>query len=251
MSQNIAAAANNKNKLEDAINILVLGETGVGKSTCINAIANYLRFKTLDEALGGNPVCLIPTKFSMTDDNFESKTIEFGDFANESKEIGQSATQTCLAHVFKLPDGRQIRIIDTPGIGDTRGPTKDDENFENVLNYIANLPKLNGICILLKPNESRLTITFRYCINELLTHLHRSASTNIVFCFTNTRNTFYKPGDTLDTLREFLEKLDQEHGIAIPTDKDTIYCMDNEAFRYLLAYKAGIGFSDTDHEDYK
>ncbi|CAG8821274.1 30289_t:CDS:1, partial [Racocetra persica] len=33
------------------INILLLGETGVGKSTFINAFANYLKFNSLEDAI--------------------------------------------------------------------------------------------------------------------------------------------------------------------------------------------------------
>jgi GTPase SAR1 family protein len=35
------------------INILLLGPTGVGKTTFINAFANYLVYNSLDEAIEG------------------------------------------------------------------------------------------------------------------------------------------------------------------------------------------------------
>ena len=40
-----------KDEKED-VNILILGETGVGKSTWINGIANYAKHNTLQDALG-------------------------------------------------------------------------------------------------------------------------------------------------------------------------------------------------------
>ncbi len=75
-----------------------------------------------------------------------------------------------------------------------RGIEQDKENFQNILAYISYYEEIHGICILLKPNNSRLTVMFEFCVKELLTHLHKSAAANILFCFTNARSTNYRPG---------------------------------------------------------
>ena len=64
--------------------------------------------------------------------------------------------------------------------------------MENILHAINKYDHLHGILILLKPNSARLTVIFRFVIQELLTHLHRDAAKNIVFGFTNTRSTNYR-----------------------------------------------------------
>ncbi|CAG8531606.1 15669_t:CDS:1 [Racocetra fulgida] len=236
--------------MQKEVNVLLLGETGVGKSTFISALYNYLKFDTLNEALSGNMEILISSKFTVTDENYEFKTIELGDDSNENLEnVGMSATQSCREYQFDLGD-LIIRFIDSPGIGDTRGVDKDKENFENILKYISNYEYLNGICILLEPNNWRLTVFFEFCIQELLSHLHKSAKDNIVFCFTNCRRTLYRPGDTFPALKEQLRKLEQRSGVEIKMNKETIYCLDNESFRFLAAFKNGVKFDKMDETNF-
>ncbi|CAF1078440.1 unnamed protein product [Rotaria sordida] len=232
------------------INVLLLGETGVGKSTFINAFVNYLKFDNLQQAERGEPVVLIPVSFLITIGNqFEEFIVKFGNIdSNENHEHqGQSVTQQCRSYVFDLNDRLRLRLIDTPGIGDTRGINQDIKNIDHILNYINNLSHLNAICLLLKPNASRLNIFFRSCINQLLTYLTPIGYNNIIFCFTNARATFYAPGDTGPLLRKMLN---DQHLNDIPFKKENTFCFDSESFRYLAARKCGIDFDDYQRQEY-
>ena len=105
-----------------------MAETGVGKSTFINSFANYVNHPTLDEALNAEDLtAVIPASFTVTDDNdgngFVQKKIIIGKDVNEDSTNGASATQKATPYVFDLGH-TVLRLIDTPGIGDTRGPEK-------------------------------------------------------------------------------------------------------------------------------
>ncbi|OXA40249.1 uncharacterized protein LOC110860731 [Folsomia candida] len=226
--------------------ILLLGETGVGKSTWINGFANFLLHSDLSSAEESPIHCVIPTSFIITDEDYKEKLVSVGQDMNEVMETGQSATQLPQSYLFPR-DGYMVRLIDTPGIGDVRGVKQDKKNFERILDHISHLESLHAICILLKPNNARLGIMFQFCIKELLTHLHKDACANIVFCFTNSRSTFYRPGDTLPSLRKLLEE--NQH-VSIPLDRSTIYCMDNEAIRFLYAIKNGVAFDSDERKNY-
>ncbi|KAG0315480.1 hypothetical protein BGZ97_008184 [Linnemannia gamsii] len=223
---------------DDEINILLLGETGVGKSTFINAFANYLRYDSLEIAERMEMTTLIQSKFEIGGETVIAGKPD----QNEKLKNGQSSTQYCRSYVFPLNDDIKIRLIDTPGIGDTRGVKQDRINFEEILNYISGFDKINGVCILLLPDTPRLTTSFRFCIDELLLHLHKSTADNIMFTFTKTRSSFYGPGDTMTPLRTYMDELKQGNGISIQLEPDTLFYFDNEAFRLYAALKQGFVF---------
>lgn len=243
-----------KEKKSNDINILVIGETGVGKSTFINAIANYFTYPNLDMAKKNQPLCLIPSKFVVTDDNLKEEVITVGADKNENGDLGQSATQRAQAYAFRLPNSNKtIRIIDTPGIADTRGLEQDNKNFEDTLNFISQYDELHAICFLFKPNNARITVQFEYCIKHLMSRLERSATKNIIFVFTNSRGSLYRPGDTFPALKEVIKGIEEKSkDLTIPLNANNVFCMDNESFRFLMVVKnSDIKFSDTDKKNFE
>jgi GTPase SAR1 family protein len=230
------------------INILLIGETGVGKTTFINAFVNYIIYDTLDAALRGQMQVLIPSVFSVADsETHNSTTITVGtrDKNELCEENGQSQTQGCKSYLFSIGD-RYLRFIDTPGVGDCRGVEQDNDNFEHLLAFISRYEHLNGICILLKPNDHRLNISFRYIIKESLKHLHVNAKDNIMFVFTNARANFYTPGATAIQLRILLNQIEENGHERVPFSKDNTFLFDNESFRFLAVCKAGHHFLDAE-----
>ncbi|CAF2196017.1 unnamed protein product [Rotaria magnacalcarata] len=233
------------------INVLLLGESGVGKSTFINALVNYIKFESFKNAHSNEPAVAMPVSFLMTTgDQFQEQIVKFGDEdTNEDHHHpGQSVTQHCRSYTFQSRTQQKIRIIDTPGIGDTRGQSQDDLNIQHILAFISNLSHLNAICILLKPNESRLNIVFRSYFDRLLNFLGENARHNIVFCFTNTRATFYAPGNTAPLLKRMLSSSAIKN---IPFEKSNTFCFDSESFRYVVALNAGIEFDTFQENEYE
>lgn len=221
----------------EEVNILLIGQSGVGKSTWINAIANYLSYKSLDEAEMNEVIAVVPTKFTISDENFKIREIRVGKDENEAQIIGASGTQNCRSYAI-VTKTQIIRFIDTPGILDTRGYEQDAENLLKIVQHIQDVDRIHGICYLALPNVSRLDACFKFCLKELFTLLRKKASKNIVFCFTNSRNTGYKPGETLPIITEIIKDVNSY----IDISDATMYCFDNESFRFLCALKENINF---------
>ena len=240
---------------DEVINILLLGETGTGKSTFINAFANYLAFSSFQQAHDGEPTVLIPVSFIHTSGHhFDEQTITFGECDSSNNEHfnkhGQSVTQQCRSYDFDLPQhqGRRVCIIDTPGFGDTRGIDQDDRNIDHILRYITQWTHLHAVCFLLKPNESRLSISFRRCLNQLFSLLGPKVGANVLFCFTNARSTFYAPGNTAPLLKKMLTAVE---GSRVEMKKENTFCFDSESFRYLMAVENGVTFREEEKGEYE
>src|SRR4051794_19899795 len=85
-------------------NILLLGETGAGKSTTINAFANYLKYEDFEDAIHEDFVELISSKFALPDPNTgEALIITSGSDDNEAgvdDQLGKSSTLDPRSYKF-------------------------------------------------------------------------------------------------------------------------------------------------------
>lgn len=232
------------------LNVLLLGETGIGKSTFINAFVNYIAFKSIEKAEKNGPIILIPISFQMSnDDQSEEYDVNLGEQNNSEENFnhpGQTCTQHCQSYMFNLGNNTKLRIIDTPGIGDTRGLSQNDKNIQYILSYVSNLSHLNAVCILLKPNVSRLNILFRSCLEQIFNFLGPNAHDNIIFCFTSSRSTFFLPGNTGPLLKKMLNDFPEDH--APQLSKENLFYFDSESFRYLATIKSQVNVSFNDDQ---
>ncbi|CAG2101744.1 unnamed protein product [Medioppia subpectinata] len=109
------------NTVKKEITIVLLGASGVGKSTFINAIVNYMSFESMDAA-NGRPICLMPVSFTIVDPTTkELLTIALSDqdhTLEQIKDTTKSVTQYPMCYKFE-DDNIVLNIIDTPGIADT------------------------------------------------------------------------------------------------------------------------------------
>ncbi len=100
----------------------------MGKSTFINAFVNYLTFDTLDDALQSELRWVIPCSFatqimdrSRPNETIAQHKIIVGARDDEhGSSRGDSATQQTSVYPINIGT-KTIRLIDTPGVGDTRG----------------------------------------------------------------------------------------------------------------------------------
>jgi GTPase SAR1 family protein len=238
-------------KLE-TYNILVMGQTGTGKSTWINSVLNYFQYESLDDALSEELLWLIPSTFQLSttteDGNFKMHTVTVGDHYCES--IADSDTQVPQVYSFRHRDF-VLNFIDVPGIGDTRGVETDNINMKAILNTVGIFEELHAICILLKSGDTKLTTEYKFCLNEVLMHLHRKALDNVFFIITHSQGSNYLPGNAFSTLQAYLKELKVQKGIEITLTPQKLFCIDNEAFRFQCAYNKIEEFRTYDYSQYK
>ena len=161
--------------------VVLLGETGVGKSTLMYSIEHYLN-----------------------NSNFEDI-----DYTKKySKHATQSQTQECEIKQLKLtqkPEHEQkhltcldFTLIDTPGIGDTSGVLKDRENLDKIMDcLIGNVTidnvynHINVFAFLLPRGTNRVTTKLKYILNEIKCNLPQSAQNHFIVILTRSGVEFW------------------------------------------------------------
>jgi predicted GTPase len=114
---------------EYIFNIEVLGNTGVGKSSLCNMLAyNQNAFKVGDEGT------------SQTQLTSETQLTVYKEF----KFMGK-------------PDGIKLRLVDTQGLSDTGGDTKDMQHIKNMVERIRELETIDLFLLCLDGMNPRFT----------------------------------------------------------------------------------------------
>ncbi|KAG5283620.1 hypothetical protein AALO_G00044120 [Alosa alosa] len=111
--------------------IIIVGETGTGKTTLINTLVNHV----------------LGVKF---DDEMWFKISE----EDENKKQTDSQTEALTVYdIFEEESPVSLTIIDTPGYGDSRGPLYDQLITENLFNLFKSedgVQEVDAICLVLK-----------------------------------------------------------------------------------------------------
>ncbi|UJR16644.1 hypothetical protein I4U23_003544 [Adineta vaga] len=169
------------------IKVLLIGETGSGKSTFINYLTNYLKHGTLH-----NLKIAIPSVFH------PDVTEEFDHHEHVLHDQTQSKTDSCCQYMFD--DGtNQYLFIDTPGLSDTRGHEQDKINLQKIIDAAENLNGLTAVIIVVNGAVSRLTINLQNVIAQLRGNLPDTVMDNVIVVLTNTSR--YSTNFTLEALK--------------------------------------------------
>ncbi|XP_017158718.1 septin-1-like [Poecilia reticulata] len=171
----------NLNKANRAI--LLVGETGAGKSSLVNALLNY--------AMG--------VKFE--DD------IWFQIVDEEKKKQTTSLTSDVIIYqIFGYEDQIlpfSLTIIDTPGYGDTRGIKHDAIVSERLLDLFAaedGVIEINAVALVMKASDNRLSDRLRYIFNSVMSLFGKNLENKIVVLITHSDGR--KPENVLKALEK-------------------------------------------------
>ncbi|EXM12708.1 P-loop containing nucleoside triphosphate hydrolase [Fusarium oxysporum f. sp. vasinfectum] len=242
----LTSLLNNLNEC-DQYNILILGPSDLDKSLFINSFINHVLFKSLQDAIEAPGFhWAIPSSINvpaMVNEKWENIEVQIGQphsRPNASPIHDTSSNQTYMAHVLNT-NGVTIRLIDTPGLGDTRGPKKDEEQMKHFYRLFNSIDEISTVLILSPSNVYRLTAPFNYYMTALLSLLHKETKPNIVFAFADAHLTNFSLGLSSLPLQSLLDREKTE----IKLGYDNIYLYDSAGFCYLATHKVkGQNISD-------
>ena len=112
---------------------------------------------------------------------------------DQSNEAGggeeQSQTQTAKLYTFESKNHIKLRILDTPGLGDTRGVEQDAEHGKTIAKAIKNsIPTVDAVIILANGTVPRLNVATEYALGSLSSMFRGTLSKSIAILFTNVQN---------------------------------------------------------------
>ncbi|KAL1272057.1 hypothetical protein QQF64_031073 [Cirrhinus molitorella] len=160
--------------------VLLVGETGSGKTTLINAMVNYI----------------LDVKFE--DEIWYEITEEEGGDQSQSQ-----TSEITVYEVFPVRSSISLTIIDTPGYGDTRGLDKDLEvavNLATLFQSNDGVHEVDAVCFVTQASKNRLSDRQHYIISSVLSLFGKDIVNNIVFLITHSDG--MPPKNVLDAINK-------------------------------------------------
>ncbi|KAJ3887039.1 hypothetical protein GG344DRAFT_81129 [Lentinula edodes] len=144
------------------INIVLIGETGVGKTAMLNLLANVCAGVPMEE--------------------FEQKN-ELDNEAGGNPAHSQTNKPRCYS--ITSANGHKVNILDTPGLADTRGIDKDMEHQAAIAEAIkTNFDVIDAVIILANGTLPRLAAATEYTLTTISGMFPNSIVDNIAFVLT-------------------------------------------------------------------
>ena len=147
---------------EKAITILLLGETGTGKTTLINSFVNFLMGVTINQ------------NYRYVVSNTDSRL----------SESHFQTTEEVSIYNIKTKDGKYYQILDTPGFNSREGINRDKIIFEKISKTLREqLYSVNAICLALKSSNTRFTAYYKFIFHNIFELFGEDITPNIIIMF--------------------------------------------------------------------
>ncbi|XP_035284131.1 uncharacterized protein LOC118232963 [Anguilla anguilla] len=148
--------------------IMMVGETGTGKSALINRMVNYILGVEWEDKIRFE---IIP------DDGKRSQT--------ESQDTEINAYE--IFGLDKLSVPFSLTVIDTPGYGNTRGLDKDKNIAQNLYIFLkssSDVQQLDAVCLVVKASQKRLSPSQKYIFDAILSNFGKNMNKNFMILIT-------------------------------------------------------------------
>ena len=149
--------------------MLLIGETGSGKTSFLNLLCNSKLFEELGT-------------------NFDAEKLgqirQYNDLMIENSIARAIASKTSETKIYKTEVCRmRMAVIDTPGFGDSGGLEQNKKNVKKITDALRHQDYVNCVCPVINGRQHRMSASLKYVLGEILP---KEAIDNIIVVFTNT-----------------------------------------------------------------
>ncbi len=155
-----------------AFRMLLIGETGSGKTSFLNLLYNCATVQDLGCGFGTKGL-----------EQFK----QFNDIKLENAVAISMETKTSDATLYNVVVGDlKVGVIDTPGFGDSRGFEQDKTNAQQIISALKREEYINCICLIINGRQPRASASLKYVLTEITAIFPRISLNNVIVVFSNT-----------------------------------------------------------------